>query len=158
MLRNHFDKNFAYVRLVRAVVSDGSPAPHMQPSSSCQAGSGWFSPIWAVLIHGSQGCFCPKLPATLFPPGDRIPRRGLEAHRPAAKAHMHGGQYQFERACPLGAFSEITHGPIRRVWGEGKDGAVEARLPNMAQGTYSMFSGLFPVRAFYGSFARSSAY
>jgi hypothetical protein len=73
-----------------------------------------------VPIHGSWGCFCLKLPATLSQPDDRIPRPCRGAHRPAAKADTRVGQYQFERAYPLGAFSEITDGPIRPVWGGGR--------------------------------------
>jgi len=59
-------------------------------------------PIGAAgVIQRSLGCFCLKLPATLSPPDDRMPGPRLGAHRPAAKAHTRGGQYQFERACPL---------------------------------------------------------
>jgi len=88
----------------------GSSVPRCATTQACRARSGWFlqtQPMpkqMAVLIHGSWGCFCLKLPATLSPPDDRIPGPCPGAHRPAAKAHTRGGQYQFERACPLGAF------------------------------------------------------
>jgi hypothetical protein len=52
-----FDKNFDCVRLINArpptvLQRQGWPALHMQPNSSCQARSGWFSqthpvPFWA---------------------------------------------------------------------------------------------------------------
>jgi hypothetical protein len=119
------DKNFAYVRLVSSVASARLPsaAHKAQLGVPCPIGIVLANPADAetngtVLIQGSLGCFCLKLPATLSPPDDRIPGPCLGAHRPAAKAHTRGGQYQFERACPLAAFSEIAQDPIRRIWEE----------------------------------------
>lgn len=94
-----------------------------------------------VLIHGSWGCFCRKLTATLSPLDDRILGPCPGAHRPAAKAHTRGGQYQFERACPLAAFSEIAQDPIREL-GKRKDVTVEARPLTTAKRAKSSFRRL----------------
>jgi hypothetical protein len=56
-----------------------------------------------------------KLAATLSPLDDRILVPALGLTGLLAKAHTRGGQYQFERACPLAAFSEIVQDPIRRI-------------------------------------------
>jgi hypothetical protein len=111
MRRNVFDKNFAYVRLVSSVASARLPgAAHAaELIVPCPIGMVLANPTDAetsgtVLIHGSWGCFYLKLPATLSPPGDRTPGPYLEAHQPAARAHTLGGQYLFQRACPLEAF------------------------------------------------------
>src|SRR5450755_2382362 len=99
-------------------------------------------PIGAAgVIQRSLGCFCLKLPATLSPPDDRMPGPRLGAHRPAAKAHTRGGQYQFERACPLAAFSEIAQDPIREL-GKRKDVTVEARPLTTAKRAKSSFRRL----------------
>jgi hypothetical protein len=70
------------------------------------------------LSMGLGGYFCRKPAATLSPLDDRILGPCPGAHRPAAKAHTRGGQYQFERTCPLAAFSEIVQDPIRRIGDE----------------------------------------
>jgi hypothetical protein len=92
-----------------SLMSDSSAVASARPRS-CPIGMLLANPADAetngtVLIHGSWGCFCRKRAATLSPPDDRIPGPCPGAHRPSAKAHTRGGQYQFERACPLGAFS-----------------------------------------------------
>jgi hypothetical protein len=67
-----------------------------------------------VLIHGSWGCFESLLQLFLRLMIEfLVPALGLTGL--LAKAHTRGGQYQFERACPLAAFSEIVQDPIRRI-------------------------------------------
>ena len=101
-----------YVQLVSCCICT---APRSCPIGMLVANPADAETNGTVLIHGSWGCFCRKLAATLSPLDDRILGPCPGAHRPAAKAHTRGGQYQFERACPLAAFSEIAQDPIRRI-------------------------------------------
>ena len=136
MRRNVFDKNFAYVRLVSCCICT---APRSCPIGMLLANPADAETNGTVLIHGAWGRFCLKRAATLSPPDDRIPGPCPGAHRPPAKAHTRGGQYQFERACPLGAFSGDCARPHPPSLGRRKDGAVKARLLNTAQGANSIF-------------------